>query len=444
MTDLSDPSDPLLMTRNVARRPPLHRQALTLLTGEMAARILGVVTFAILARSLGVERFGMFTLAMSLAMMLGLVVDFGQNSHLGRVVSWDNETGPAAFRGVLINKLVTAVGIIVSVYLIATLLRLGNEELLAIALMLVWSSALSVLDSLRSISRSLGRMRADSTVNALESSGRLLVVCLAWGLGLGIGGFALGFAVEAVIASAFYWVWLSRRHRLWAHGAHTEIGRVRFLLDSLPLGFVGIATSGFYRVDQLLIVPLVSASANGLYGAATRVVFTATVVANLIAVAAYPQMAAARNDALRFGAIYRRVILLCGCSGVCMAGGVVVFAGTITKILYGSAYSESVPLLRFLAVLVVFNAIGVGSIYALAALGKERITLTVVGSLLVINVVGNWLLLPVWGVQAAVFWSIVGEVILATVASTMAWRQVQNARASHSVQIRVQDELGVS
>lgn len=84
----------------------LLRKFVALLMEEAAALVLGVATFAVLARALRVEDFGTVSFAMSTALMLGVLIDMGQNSHLSRLTAQDPRNAGAPLSRVVANKAV--------------------------------------------------------------------------------------------------------------------------------------------------------------------------------------------------------------------------------------------------------------------------------------------------------------------------------------------------
>jgi O-antigen/teichoic acid export membrane protein len=88
----------------------LLRKTFVLGLGAGAARLLGAAILVLLARVLGVERFGIFGYAMSVALLLEVVIDMGQSVNVARLVARDERSG-SAFGELALNKLaLTAVG----------------------------------------------------------------------------------------------------------------------------------------------------------------------------------------------------------------------------------------------------------------------------------------------------------------------------------------------
>lgn len=390
------------------------RKLLVLLVGEGAARLLGVATFAVLARALGLADLGIFSFGMSLALVLECLMDFGQNAQLGRAVAEDPEQGLFQFTHAAANKTLIAVVLAVAAALVMSLGRFSAHETTTVVLLIVWAAGLSVLDSLRSTARSLERFRLDSTVNGAESLLRFLAILLAWVLGGGLVAFGVAFALESWISVAVVWGVLGRRHDALL-APPTSVGDLRrFLWRSAPFGIAVMSLSAFYNLDQVFVRTIVGAAANGLYGAAARVSFTASIVGSLLAMVAYPDLARMREDLGAFRRYLTRALSLAGAIGVAAAVLVFVWAAPLLTLLFGSEFAEAAGILRVLALVIAFRGISSVALYAANALGRSRTIALVAITFTIANVTANVILLPRFGATAAAWISGAGEITLAT------------------------------
>lgn len=395
------------------------RRLFTLLLGEGAARVLGVATFALLARALGLNDIGIFSFGMSLALVLECVMDFGQNAHVGRVVAEDPREGLPQFTLAASNKVLIAVGLCAVVGLVMVLARFSTTEIITVLLLLIWAAGLSVLDSLRSAARSLEHFRLDSTINGAESLGRFLAVVLMWALGGRLVMFGAAFAVEAWVAAIITWTYLGRDYvallKPPASAAHLR----RFLGQAAPFGIAVMSLSAFYNLDQVFVRTLAGAAANGLYGTAARVSFTASVMGSLLAMVTYPDLARMKTDVARFKHYFRKAITLAG--GIGAATGVLIYLGAapILTILFGTEFEAASGLLRILTVVVVFRGVSTVALYAANALGRSRQIAVVAIVFTIANVSANLLLVPRFGAVAAAWVSAAGEICLAVTLLTV-------------------------
>ncbi|MGB4592307.1 MAG: oligosaccharide flippase family protein [Coriobacteriia bacterium] len=389
------------------------RRLFVLLVGEGAARILGVATFALLARALGLADIGVFSFGMSLALVLECVMDFGQNAQVGRVVAEDPESGLPQFALAASNKTLIAVALGAIVAITMVLGDFSTREISTVLLLLIWAAGLSVLDSLRATSRSLSRFRLDSVANSAESLGRFAAVAIAWALGGGLVQFGIAFALESWIAVLVVWTYLGRQHDVLMR-PRVSIGHLkRFLRDAAPFGVAVMSLSAFYNLDQVFVRTLVGAAANGLYGTAARVSFTASVMGSLLAMVTYPDLARMSGDPHAFKRYLTKAIGLAGVIG--LAAGVIIFAtaGPLLRLLFGAEFSAAQGLLRILVIVVVFRGISTVALYAANALGRSRQIVIAATVFTLANVTANVVLLPRFGAPAAAWISGVGEMALA-------------------------------
>jgi O-antigen/teichoic acid export membrane protein len=387
-------------------------RALKLSVGEGGARLIGVATFALLARALGVSDFGTFSFALSTALLLGVLVDMGQNVHLGRVVARDSETGATAFPRVVLNKLVLAAGVLLAVWLVLPVFGFNAEERAMVVIMGMWAASLSILDSLRAIARATYHVWHDATVNTLESLGRLVAVLLAWALGASLIGYGIAFVIEASLAAVLFYSLLRRRVRIGSR--LTDFVRHKtFLRESATVGVVALATAGFYRIDQILVQGIAGPAENGLYGAAARIIFTATAASVLVVMAAYPEMASSASQPREYVGALRRALGLAVGASTAVALVLLVFAGPIVRLLLGAEFAGAVPLVRVMSGVVIFNSFAVVGLYSASSLGRERRSLVVVVVMLCLSVLAALVVIPRYGALGAAWVSTLGELGLA-------------------------------
>lgn len=403
------------------------RKLFVLLLGEGAARLLGVATFAALARALGLEHLGIFSFGMSLALVLECVMDFGQNAHIGRIVAENPEEGLPQFALAASNKTLIGAALAAIVAVVMVLAGSSAEEIVTVALLLVWAAGLSVLDSLRSTARSLERFRLDSATNGAESLGRFAAVALVWWVGGGLVHFGLAFALESWIAVAVLGTYLGRRHAALVAPPRSLVSLRGFLWQAAPFGIAVMALSAFYNLDQVFVRSLAGAAANGLYGTAARVSFTASVVASLLAMVTYPDFARMSADLRAFKSYLVKAILLAGAIGVTAGAVIFVSAGPLLKLLFGAEFAGAADILRVLVIVVVFRGITTVVLYAANALGLSRRIALIAVVFAAANVTANVVLVPVYGVFAAAWISAVGELALSAALTMLSLGHIRSA-----------------
>jgi len=381
--------------------------------GEGVSRVLGVLAYAALARVLTVDEFGIFTYAMTLGLLFGVLVDFGQNALVGRAAARDTGEGGHIVSAAVSNKLMVGALLAAGGWAGARLLGVSSDEAIVIALMIVWAAALSALDAVRGFGRSRGMMVSDSIINGSESLLRVASVLAAWFLGLRLVGVAFAFASASLVALFVYLWFVASRHPGHIPTRVPVKRRLAVFAEAAPLGLSAIAMAGFYRLDQVFVRTLAGSEQSAYYGAAARIVFTAGVVAIILAWAAYPELSRASHDKRAFRAVLKRSLGLAVAAGAIGTVLIAVGAEPLLVAIYGQPYAAVTDILRVLSFVVLFNAVSVIALQAANALHLDRRVMVIASVLVAINIVLNVLLVPIFGAMAAAALSVAGEAALA-------------------------------
>ena len=95
---------------------------------DVGSKLISVVFFVVLARSLGDAAFGVFVFGLSLGSLLAFPAGFGQDQILAREVARDHRLVDAYFANTLALKLVLAVPILATTAVVTGVIDMGGEE----------------------------------------------------------------------------------------------------------------------------------------------------------------------------------------------------------------------------------------------------------------------------------------------------------------------------
>jgi O-antigen/teichoic acid export membrane protein len=377
------------------RRVLTNTIALTFSTG-----IGRLSTFAItlyIARALGAESLGRFSVVMSLLLVFQTISYLGQQQIIIREVA----RMPDRVHEYMVNgSVLVAIGGLLGMLLMITTANLINYE--SDVLTLVYAGSLSLIPGALAI---VGEA-------AIEGRERMQYIALAWTisavikLSLALILLVLGaalwsvFLVLALANSALYltYVWVIRN--LWGH--------LRFSIDpvlvrhlkSLAGPFMVISIFGviFKQVDVLILGKLTDSTTVGVYSAGFRLVQIGMLFLPAFMLALFPRMAEAfvySPERLRVMAEQALKLLLTFILPVAVI--TTMLAAQLVFAFYGPGYQESVLVLQILAwMLVLFFANAVLFRIMLAS-DNERVTMRVAGVNMVSSVALNLLLIPRWG-----------------------------------------------
>ncbi|HEY5317874.1 MAG TPA: oligosaccharide flippase family protein, partial [Solirubrobacteraceae bacterium] len=186
----------------------------------------------------------------------------------------------------------------------------------------------------------------------------------------------------------------------------------QILRMALPIGFASILASLYFTIDQLILGWLVPARALGHYAAAVRLLTIVVMVPGFVMAAGLPGLARAAHDKQslsRFAAMLSHWI---AATALPMCIGLAVFARPAIHLVFGASYAQSAGLLQVLMIAaflaLVSNVLGITMI-SLSIIRPQIIFNSIS---LALNIVGNLVLAPRYGVLASAWLTVACEALI--------------------------------
>lgn len=333
-----------------------------LLAARGGTQLAAAVVAVLVARAVGPDRFGLFAGLTALAS----VVVGGSSSGLP-VLALRRVASKTAARGFTRALCATALRMgAVATALTVLLAWLLYRSPTAAGFAVIASGAFVALTLLTTVSASAsgnGRF-SDAAAGELAGAGvTVAMVVLSLSMGLGIGGALASMAVGPLAGA----VLIGRRVSGLEPGTPEQHGRLGFR-ELLPFIALGLASTGYLRLDAALLGPLTDASTLGLYAAAYRVLGVFSLIGSAFGTVFFARVAASPGDRRP---VKKATLLLLGVVAV-PAGLIFVFAPFLVTALFGPSYSGAAAPLRILMVSVLPWSLYWPSAHFLNASGRER------------------------------------------------------------------------
>jgi O-antigen/teichoic acid export membrane protein len=411
-------------------QPHSERAARTVLhlgvygAGQIGQALLAFFLVAVLARALGREGFGQYSVTFVIASLGALIADFGLGPWLTRAVAQDPAHSRERLREILRLR-----GLLTLLSWAATLaggaLYLHSAPLLAgVAMMLAYltlSGYVVVFESLLIGRGYVGRV----TVSVVGGKALELAAVLLWLAG---GRPAKLIEVVAVLALAcavrlaMVW-WLSSVVRAPLAGSATGEGpagamesvtgpalaRGSLLAQVLPFALGAWMWMAYFRVDVLMLQRFSTPAAVGLYSAAYRVIEALLLVPRTVVGVTYPAASAAWREGTLTRALLARPGKLLALVSLAAAGGLWALAPETLTFLFGRSFVDGAGALRILALTlpVLFLNQYLGML--LPATHRQNAWVALLGAALVVNVASNLVLIPRLGIVGAAASTLISE-----------------------------------
>ena len=410
------------MIRNFARTIG-RRGALWKLGADLVGRAFQYALLWVAARQLSQADFGDFTFALSISYMLAQVADFGLQLYvqreLSRLVEHDSagnvRVTDAQAAGRLVGGGLAIKGVlsVVSMLLIAGAVFLepvGNRgALLLVGLAMVLGTT---LDYLSYCFRAFGWLGWEARLGFVS---RLLNLLLGVGLvlwGGGVWGLAVATFVSMSVAVLLgYRLLLRYVQPVW----RIDWPYWRASMSQPTAVGIGIVFSIVsFRLDNLLIPPIVGNEALAVYNVAYKLFEPTLILPGVLLAAVFPLLSQAANAPTP-----RALHVIVGQTHLALLGfgalatlGLALFATPILSLLYGAQYIASAPVLVVLAFACVPMYLNYGLTHTLIAIDKPRLYAIFTLASLLVNLAANLVLIPALGVRGAAFATVGTEVVL--------------------------------
>lgn len=390
----------------------MGRAGLLLGSRRVLIMVVSALATALVARSLGPGDFGIYASALTTATLLQALSDLGFSVVLGRDLATDPEGRPALLRAAVeVHSLwaFTLGGVLAVLALLAGLDTTRGQVLLILVPMV----AIYGLTGVRQMFAVLFRVRWLATVDVIVN-----MVTFAALIGVAVATRSpVAVAVVYVSGTVLNTVIVAHRglRMVGIRGPQPTVRRA-ILRTALPLGVASVLATLYFTIDVVVLQWLVDAKELGHYAAAVKFLSLLVALPGLVVGAALPGLSMLASDRRQLGELAGRVghWLATLVLPVCAASA--VFAKPLVDIALGSGFEASIPLVRILALAATFSAVANVLGMVMVALHIVRGQLIGNAIALVLNVGGNVLLAPRFGVEAAAWLTAGTELFVVLVA----------------------------
>lgn len=385
---------------------------LLLAAGDLVSKLGLLVLYAVIARSLGKETFGDYTLVVSLAYFVRAAT-LGVDLILSREAARDPERVHGLFWEATVFKLGAGCAVLGGVVAFTAGRGYSGTVVWAVALIgasnlvdLVGLSAHAVLRGRELMGPPAKALALETTIVA--AAGTILLVVF----GAGLVALGVVYLVASFVALLYIGVAAARRGiRPRLRGSTRGVGWLaRVAIPTAVASFLG---AGLARLDAVILSAMTGdAGVVGLYGGAYRI-FEATFFLNwALGAAVYPLLSRTRRQTRSLGSVFEL-----SCAAICgltfpFAGAMLFFGPLILTTLLGSSFAGGGEATRILA-----GATATYGLFTVAALtivgqNRERVFAWVGGIALAVNVTLDVTLIPSFSLN--------GAAVAMTVAQTLA------------------------
>ncbi len=378
---------------------------------QLAGKVATLAWLLVAARVLDQSAFGAFSYALAVALLVGSFVEWG----FAQVMVTRGSRDPARLDATYTAAQAWQVALGLPAYAIAVVVARPALDTPGAVLVLVAAVVATAAETWCTTARAASSvLQRQGGVSVAVTFQRLLIAAcaiLALFAGQDVTFLALGFVVGTVLGVPLHSIALRRVGvRLDARGLRWSQMRP-LLVGSHVIGLSGVVLLGLAKIDQVLLGALAGEDAVGAYSVAYRLLETVFFVVFALRAALFPLMAADPRPSVVSATLRRAWDVLC-IAYVPYAVVCLLVPGAVLGLLFGAPYdTTAASSLQWLSVtpLLFAGAYMLGT--ALIAVDHHRGMLVAAVVALVVNVVGDVLLIPLYGPAGAAVATVAGYTV---------------------------------
>jgi O-antigen/teichoic acid export membrane protein len=406
----------------------IARNSAILMGQRLLLTLVSVFVVGYIGTSVGPENFGKFILSLSFASLFGFVGNLGTRTVATGDMAADRENARAVFSRFMTVKILLS--LLAGLLTIAAAYALPNPSdtryLILIAalsqtLVMIYKAPHAVFEAFEEM----------HYVVMVEMAARTVVIAAVlyslW-RGAGIVTVAWCYAGGNVFELLLSY-YLLRRYFFPIPGPTLDRAKMwKLLRRALPFAFIGIFTILINEFDKIMLSQMASETAVGIYGAASRIHRNFYLINDSIFTAMFPAIVAlyARGDAAEFrNKVSFLATVLMGVTLPLAFGTTAISDDVIALIYKGGAYADSAGVLSLLVWTIPLTALNAALYCVLYCEEKHRQMVYANFSMMLLNVVLNFVFIPRYsftGAAAAslltvvarlgIFWAYTGTVLI--------------------------------
>jgi len=357
------------------------------LFAEKVFRMLIVLLVTIwLARYLGPEQFGIFNYALSFVALFGVLSTLG----LDKLINKELLNHPSQVNEILgtsfLLRLVGAVFLIAISSFTITQVR-PNDSLM---LLLVFIFSLTFLFKSLEIIKYWFESNVEAKYSAIAEAIAIT--------------FSVGIKVVLILSDAplkaFAWA-------VFAESVFLALG-----LLAWPLILAGTLYTIYTRIDQIMLGDMIGDESVGIYAAAVKISEGWMFIPVVIATSFFPAMLNARkNDYTLYLKRTQHLLNLMALMGIMAGIGITLLASPFVSLAFGSGYAESSTVLIIHIWGGIFTAMSAIAYRYFIAEGLQKSSFYRGLSGLIVNIVLNYFLIPIYGAIGAAVATVISQIM---------------------------------
>jgi len=365
--------------------------------GRVSGQIFGLILGVLLARYLGPENYGKYSFVVSFCYIFVVISNFGMNDLYVRDISADRKLASKYLGASLIIKSFIVILSIATIFLTLKLLGYSIEMVLYAMIFSVHLFFITQINTITSIFTSYEKMEYNAYITIINGATGLLLVTAFIFLDQ-----SLSHILFSRVATWFFGLIVG------FYFINRVIGRPDFKINlsflaniakrAFPFLTIGLIHILYFKVDIIMLSKIKGDLYVGYYTPAANDLFLGLfIIPGTISTVVYPIFSRQYNESLeKMSASINFTTKILAILGVAISVGTFLLADKIIYLFFGPKYGNSVIILQIMSLAISFAFVRDPFGFGIASVGKEKFLMWMNAFFLVLNIILNAILIPLY------------------------------------------------
>ena len=260
-----------------------------LLVSQIIASVCGFIWTILMARYLGVERYGIFGFATSFTAILVIIVDLGISTHIVRHIATDYDSAPKYLGNAIPLKVLFSIACTI-ITLIALIIMNVNELVIKVTLLFTLEMIIkSYVNLFNGSFQAFEEGKYQGIGNTILHLILLVFILIAIFTDLGLYGIAVSYILANAITFIYEYYMLTKHVTKPKYELDKEFCK-KITLLSVPFAVTGLLYTIYYSIDIVMLTNMVGSYATGIYNATYKLISVLTLFYSVYTAVIFPVM----------------------------------------------------------------------------------------------------------------------------------------------------------
>ena len=383
-----------------------------LLVSQIIASVCGFIWTILMARYLGVDKYGIFGFATSFTGILVILVDLGISTHIVRHIATDYDSAPKYLGNAIPLKVIFSV-LCTVITLIALIIMNVDELVIKVTLLFTLEMIIkSYVNLFNGSFQAFEKGKYQGIGNTILHLILLIFILIAIFTDLGLYGIAISYILSNAIAFVYEYLMLTKHVTKPKYELDKEFCK-NITLFSIPFAVTGLLYTIYYSIDIVMLTNMVGTYATGIYNATYKLISVLTLFYSVYTAVIFPVMSRFyKNDESLLVISFEKSIKYLMLIIIPLAVATVFYSKDVMQLIYGHSYDGGSTVLSILIWTVCLLFISGACNTLLNASHKEVSVTKIYAIAAIFNVILNFFMIPYYSYDGAAITTVLSDILI--------------------------------